>query len=93
MKLRIKKSFIIIAGIGIEYLHLDKIFQMFHQFDPDKKGSGLDLTIVKRILKKHSGSIRVEFKPQIRSKFIISLPAEKTNQDQETGHEDKGGKT
>ncbi|MBL7128114.1 MAG: PAS domain S-box protein [Ignavibacteria bacterium] len=61
-------------GIGIDSEHKDKIYDIFHQLNPSKKGTGLGLTIVKRIIDKHNGSIDVESTPKSGSKFIIELP-------------------
>lgn len=44
-------------GKGIEPRQLEKIFELFHQIDPKAKGTGIGLTIVKRIVEVHGGSI------------------------------------
>ena len=62
-------------GIGIDENHINKIFEIFHQLYPDKRsGEGLGLTIVKRILIKLGGSIRVESESGAGSHFYVSLP-------------------
>ena len=62
-------------GIGIAPEHQEKIFEIFYQLEPDKrKGEGLGLAIVGRILDKHNGKIWVESKVGKGSKFFISLP-------------------
>ncbi len=62
-------------GIGIEAMHLDKIFEIFHQLNPTQnKGEGLGLTIVKRILAKLDGTIRVESTIGKGSCFYVSMP-------------------
>lgn len=61
-------------GIGMVQDHLGKIFDMFHQLDPSKKGTGLGLTIVKRIIEKHDGSIRVESEYGKGSRFYVEIP-------------------
>lgn len=64
-------------GIGIDVNHIDKIFEIFQQLDPaQNKGEGLGLTIVKRILARLGGSIRVESKIGLGSCFYISMPKE-----------------
>ncbi|THB80194.1 MAG: hypothetical protein D3926_08370 [Desulfobacteraceae bacterium] len=62
-------------GIGIDGNHINKIFEIFHQLEPDKDhGEGLGLTIVNRLLSRLDGSIRVESEPGVGSRFYISLP-------------------
>ena len=62
-------------GIGIGYAHQAKIFEIFHQLEPDKKkGEGLGLAIVRRILERHNGDIRVESENGNGSKFFVALP-------------------
>jgi len=62
-------------GIGIEANHLDKIFEIFHQLNPTQnKGEGLGLTIVKRILTRLDGAIRVESTIGKGSRFYVSMP-------------------
>ena len=64
-------------GIGIDVNHIDKIFEIFHQLDPaQNKGEGLGLTIVKRILTRLKGSIRVESTIGLGSCFYVSMPKE-----------------
>ncbi len=62
-------------GIGIDVNHMDKIFEIFHQLDPaQNKGEGLGLTIVKKILSRLEGSIRVESTIDLGSQFYVSMP-------------------
>ena len=55
-----------------------KIFEKFKQItdlkDGKPKGTGLGLTICRRIVEYHNGRIWVESKPGEGSKFIFSLP-------------------
>ncbi len=63
-------------GVGIAPEHQNKIFEVFHRLEPDKKrGEGLGLTIVRRILDRHNGKIWVESEPGKGSKFFVSLPS------------------
>ena len=61
-------------GIGIHWEFQKKIFEMFHQLDPDKPGEGLGLTIVKRILDQLNATIIVQSEPGQGSVFCITLP-------------------
>ncbi|MCH7500759.1 MAG: hypothetical protein IH886_12240 [Nitrospinae bacterium] len=63
-------------GIGIEPHHISRIFQPFERlhigglFD----GSGMGLTICKKIVGRHGGSIHVASQPNEGTSFIITLP-------------------
>jgi two-component system nitrogen regulation sensor histidine kinase NtrY len=59
-------------GSGIAPEDLPKLFQP--DFSRKKKKSGLGLAIVMRIIKDHSGSIRVEQNTPQGARFIIELP-------------------
>lgn len=63
-------------GIGILPEHQDKIFEIFYQLKPKKStGDGLGLSIVKKILEKHSGNIWLESEIGKGTKFYVSLPS------------------
>ncbi len=53
-------------GIGIEQVYIDKVFVMFQQLHSIDKfsGTGIGLTICKRIVEKHDGEIWIESLPQ-----------------------------
>jgi signal transduction histidine kinase len=62
-------------GIGIAEKDKDAIFEIFHKLNPDdKRGEGLGLVIVKKILDRHGGKVWVESAPGKGSKFFVSLP-------------------
>lgn len=62
-------------GIGIAPEQQDKIFEIFYQLEPDRKeGQGIGLTIVRRIIDRHNGAIRVESEVGGGSKFFVTLP-------------------
>jgi signal transduction histidine kinase/CheY-like chemotaxis protein len=61
-------------GVGIAKENLDKIFDPFWTSREEKGGSGLGLTMVKRIVKLHHGSIHVESSPHQGACFTIHLP-------------------
>ncbi len=66
------------TGVGISKKHLKKIFEPFYQVDMSIRrkygGTGLGLTIAKRIIELHGGKIRVESKVNKGSKFCFTLP-------------------
>ncbi|MFX1519406.1 MAG: PAS domain S-box protein [Promethearchaeota archaeon] len=63
-------------GIGIPRDHLSKIFDPY--FTTKHKGSGLGLTVAYSIIKNHGGTIAIESKLGMGSKFSIYLPASPT---------------
>ncbi|MBW8035926.1 MAG: GHKL domain-containing protein [Planctomycetes bacterium] len=65
-------------GMGIKPAYQDKIFEIYHRLNPRAlaEGDGLGLTIVRRILNRHKGTIRVESEPEKGTKFFVAIPAE-----------------
>jgi PAS domain S-box-containing protein len=62
-------------GVGIIPEYQEKIFDIFHRLEPGEgKGEGLGLSIVKRIIERHRGTLWVESEPGKGSRFFISLP-------------------
>ena len=66
------------SGIGIEPADIERIFQPFAQAEGgltrEFGGTGLGLTLVRRLLEMQGGTIRVESKPGKGSLFAFSLP-------------------
>lgn len=65
------------TGIGIAKEHLPMIFDQFYQVSrtgQKGKGSGLGLSIAKKIVDLHNGSIDVESKEGVGSTFTVCLP-------------------
>lgn len=60
-------------GIGINKQYLNRIFDMFFVTNKNK-GTGLGLYIVKEAIENLNGSIVVESKINIGTKFIVTLP-------------------
>ena len=65
-------------GIGISENVIPKIFDKFYQGDTSHatKGNGLGLTMVKKIVELHSGTIKCESVLSKGTKFTITLPIE-----------------
>ena len=63
-------------GIGFDPKYADEIFMVFkrlhsyHEFE----GSGVGLSICKKIVERHNGMIKAESKPGSGSKFILDFP-------------------
>jgi signal transduction histidine kinase len=66
------------SGIGIPPEHLDRIFDRFHRVDAgltrEVSGLGLGLTICKRIMELHGGSVWSESTVGEGSTFFVALP-------------------
>jgi signal transduction histidine kinase len=63
-------------GIGISPKYTDKIFKMFERLNPHDNyaGTGMGLSIAKRIIERHGGKIWVESEEGKGSTFYFSLP-------------------
>lgn len=64
-------------GLGISHRYKSRIFERFYRIDSSRsevKGAGIGLSIVKQLMEKHGGSIRLESKPGRGSVFICSFP-------------------
>lgn len=63
------------SGCGIDTALLDKVFEPFWQADPaNRKGAGLGLHIVRGIVERHGGVIRVRSAIGAGAAFDIELP-------------------
>ena len=64
-------------GIGFEQEYADKIFTLFHRLHQDQQysGTGIGLTICKKIVENHKGFITAQGIPNAGSVFSIFLPA------------------
>ncbi len=61
-------------GMGIEPKYQGKIFDMFYRANDNIFGTGLGLYILKRAVERLNGHVQVKSKPNVGSKFIVSLP-------------------
>jgi len=61
-------------GIGIEPKYHDRIFGLFNRLDPNVEGTGIGLTLVKRIIDIHGGHIWIESELGNGATFLFTLP-------------------
>lgn len=62
-------------GIGIPQEYQEKIFEIFQRLHGNKyEGTGIGLSIVKRIVERHGGKVKIDSKIGRGSQFIIDLP-------------------
>lgn len=62
------------TGEGINPDHLEQIFNPFFTTKDRSKGTGLGLSVSMGIAKAHGGTIEVESRPGLGSKFVLVLP-------------------
>ncbi len=76
---------IIDTGIGIPTNRIDSVFEQFQQLDSELtqgfRGTGLGLTITKKIVELMGGEIFVKSEPNNGSCFTVLIPVTETNQD------------
>ena len=67
-------------GIGIAPEHVDRVFGLFQRLHSHDvyPGSGIGLTLCKRIAVNHGGNIRLKSTPGIGSSFTVALLKEPT---------------
>ncbi|MCL2202414.1 MAG: ATP-binding protein [Defluviitaleaceae bacterium] len=68
------------SGIGIDADNLDRVYDIFTQFDLEKnhnvEGTGLGLAITRSLIQLMDGTIQVESEYGLGSAFLITLPQE-----------------
>ena len=65
-------------GIGFEQIYADKIFKVFTRLHTNERyrGSGIGLSIVKKVVESHNGVVWAESEPSKGAGFYILLPLE-----------------
>jgi PAS domain S-box-containing protein len=66
-------------GAGIALEHQDRIFNMFYRATERKSGTGLGLYIVKEVLERLEGNVRLESVLGKGSTFYVSIPSAKAS--------------
>ena len=63
-------------GIGFDSKYKDQIFELFHRLHSKHEftGTGIGLSIVKRIVERHQGFIEASSEPGMGSRFSVWLP-------------------
>ena len=69
-------------GPGIDQKYFEKIFRIFQTLSPrgQTTGTGIGLSVVKKIVELNAGSVWVESEPGVGSTFLFTLPAHMTAQ-------------
>lgn len=71
-------------GIGMDNETIENLFVPF--FSTKDEGTGIGLTVCKKIIEEHGGTIEVNSTPFIGTTFIIQLPIMKIESDLTTSH-------
>jgi PAS domain S-box-containing protein len=83
------------TGIGIAPEHLQKLFQPFIQIDSalnrQYAGTGLGLSLVKRIVELHGGSVGVHSEAGVGSRFTVTLPCSNLSMQPSSTHMERIG--
>ncbi len=66
-------------GKGIPKENIDQIFEEFYQIEQGHKGTGIGLTLTKKMVELHQGTLMVESLEGNGSRFIVRLPLGKTH--------------
>jgi len=61
-------------GIGIDPQYHERVFGLFNRLNPDIDGTGIGLTLVKRIVEVHGGRVWVESQLGAGATFFFTLP-------------------
>lgn len=62
-------------GRGFDMIDAQRIFEMFSKLDRQSSGSGMGLSICRKVIEAHGGRMWVQSEPERGSSFYFSLPA------------------
>ena len=61
-------------GIGLDSQELENIFVIFRRLHPELPGTGIGLSICKRVVERHGGRLWAEARPDDGARFRFSMP-------------------
>ena len=63
-------------GVGIPPEHRERVFDLFERLDrsEEREGSGIGLSLVRRVVGNHGGGVRVESDGRTGTTFVVTLP-------------------
>jgi signal transduction histidine kinase len=75
-------------GMGVAPEYHERIFGLFNKLDAKSEGTGIGLTLVKRIIEVHGGKVWIESELGYGSTFLFTLPVQPISLDQTQGKPD-----
>ncbi len=70
------KTYVTDTGIGIQDTYIPKIFDRFEKLDKFSEGTGIGLALVKTLIDKSNGDIKIVSRPDVGSRFIAEIPCQ-----------------